>query len=77
MVVIWPTAYVLSSLLEKSNWATNHKLIILECGGHLARGGFGSGGSGFGQIRCPFVENKLTDYPSANRLLIGSGGRVG
>ena len=40
-------------------------------------GGFGSGGSGFGQIRCPSVENKLMDYPSANRLLIGSGGRVG
>ena len=35
-MVIWPTAYVLSSLLEKSNWATSHKLIILECGGHLA-----------------------------------------
>jgi hypothetical protein len=40
------------------------------------RGGFGSDGSGFGQIRCPSVENKLTDYPSANRPLIGSGGRV-
>jgi hypothetical protein len=43
----------------------------------MTRGGFGSGGSGFGQIRCPSVENKLTDYPSANRPLIGSGGRVG
>ena len=41
------------------------------------RGGFGSGGSGFGEIRCPSVENKFTDNPSANRPLIGSGGRVG
>ena len=41
------------------------------------RGGFGSGGSGIGQIRCPSVENKLTDNPSANRPLIVSGGRVG
>ena len=41
------------------------------------RGGFGSGGSGFGQIHCMSIENKLTDYPSANRPLIGSGGRVG
>ena len=40
-------------------------------------GGFGSGGSGIRQICCPFVENKLTDNPSANRSLIGSGGRVG
>jgi hypothetical protein len=44
---------------------------------NMCRGGFGSGGSGIGQIRCPSVENKLTDYPSANRPLIGSGGRVG
>jgi hypothetical protein len=43
----------------------------------LGRGGFGSGGSGIGQNRCPFVENKFTDNPSVNRLLIGSGGRVG
>ena len=43
----------------------------------MGRGGFRSGGSGFEQNRCPFVENKFTDYPSANRLLIGSGGRVG
>ena len=41
------------------------------------RGGFGSGGLDIGQIRCPSVENKLTDYPSANRPLIGSDGRVG
>ena len=41
------------------------------------RGGFGSGGSGFGEIRCPSVENKFMDNPSANRPLIGSGGRVG
>jgi hypothetical protein len=41
------------------------------------RGGFGSGGSGIGQIRCPSVENKFTDNPSANRPLISSGGRVG
>ena len=40
------------------------------------RGGFGSGGLGIGQICCPSVENKLTDYPSANRPLIGSDGRV-
>ena len=45
-------------------------------GRHATRAGFGSGGSGFGQIRCPSVENKLTDYPFANRPLIGSGGRV-
>jgi hypothetical protein len=32
VVVIWPTAYVLSSLLEKSNWATSHKLKgIFQC----------------------------------------------
>ena len=31
------------------------------------RGGFGSGGSGFGQIRCPSVENNLTDNSSVNR----------
>ena len=43
----------------------------------IIRGGFGSGGSGIGQIRCPFVENKFTDNPSANRPLISSGGRVG
>jgi hypothetical protein len=41
------------------------------------RGGFGSGGSGIGQNRCPSVENKFTDNPSVNRPLIGSGGRVG
>ena len=41
------------------------------------RGGFGSGGSGIRQIRCSSVENKFTDNPSANRPLIGSGGRVG
>ena len=40
----------------------------------IGRGGFGSG---IGQIRCPSVENKFTDNPSANRPLIGSGGRVG
>ena len=40
------------------------------------RGGFGSGGLGIGQIRCPSVENKFTDNPSANRPLISSGGRV-
>ena len=50
---------------------------IWEDGDALSRGGFGSSGSGFWQIRCPSVENKLTDYPSANRPLIGSGGRVG
>jgi hypothetical protein len=38
------------------------------------RGGLGLG---FGEIRCPSVENKFTDNPSANRPLIGSGGRVG
>ncbi len=38
------------------------------------RGGFGSG---IGQNRCPSVENKLTDNPSVNHPLIGSGGRVG
>jgi hypothetical protein len=43
----------------------------------VIRGGFGSGGSGIGQIRCPSVENKLMDNPFANRPLIGSGGRVG
>ena len=43
----------------------------------LIRGGFGSSGSGIGQIRCPSVENKLTDNLSANLPLIGSGGRVG
>ena len=42
-----------------------------------SRGGFGSCGSGIGQIRCPSVENKFTDNPFANRLLISSGGRVG
>ena len=42
-----------------------------------ARGGFRSGGSGFEQNRCPSVEKKFTDYSSANRPLIGSGGRVG
>ena len=41
------------------------------------RGGFGSGGLGIRQIRCSSVENKFTDNPSANRPLIGSGGRVG
>ena len=41
------------------------------------RGGFGLGGSGIGQIRCPSVENKLTDNMSANCPLIGSGGWVG
>ena len=46
-----------------------------------ARGGFGSGGSGIGQIRCPSVENKLTDNPSVDRFgrvgrLSGFGGRV-
>jgi hypothetical protein len=40
------------------------------------RGGFGSGGSGIGQIRCPSVENKFTDNSSAIRPLISSGGRV-
>ena len=40
------------------------------------RRGFGSSCSGIGQIRCPSVENKLTDNPFANRLLIGLGGRV-
>ena len=34
------------------------------------------GGSGFGEICYPSVENKFTDNPSANRPLIGSGGRV-
>jgi hypothetical protein len=38
--------------------------VIVKC-----RGGFGSGGSGFGQIRCPSVENNLTDNPSVNRPL--------
>ena len=41
------------------------------------RGGFGSGGSGIGQNRCPSIENKFTDNPSVNRLLIGSSDRVG
>ena len=40
----------------------------------MTRSGFGSG---FGEIRCPSVENKFTDNPFANRPLIGSGGRVG
>ena len=40
------------------------------------RGGFRLGGSGIGQIRCPSVENKLTDNPFVYRLLIGSSGRV-
>jgi hypothetical protein len=41
--------------------------------------GVGSGrvGRGFEQNRCLSVENKFTDYLSANRPLIGSGGRVG
>jgi hypothetical protein len=47
----------------------------------LTRGGFGSGGSGFGQIRCPSVENNLTDNPSVEMFgragrLSGFGGRV-
>ena len=41
-----------------------------------SRGGFGSGGSGIGQIHCPSVENKFTDNPSANRPLLSSGGWV-
>ena len=43
----------------------------------ISRGGFGSGGSGIGQNRCPSIENKFTDNPSVNRPLIGSGSRVG
>jgi hypothetical protein len=42
----------------------------------ISRGGFGSGGSGIGQNRCPSVKNKLTDNPSVNCPLIGSGDRV-
>ncbi len=41
------------------------------------KGGFGSGGSGIGHVRCPSVENKLTDNPSANRPLIDLGRQVG
>ena len=53
-------------------------ILIWKTDGHIiSRGGFGSGGSGFGEIHCPSVENKFTDNPSANRPLIGSGGRVG
>jgi hypothetical protein len=55
-------------------------IVISDHNGQLAiviRGGFGSGGSGFGEIRCPSVENKFMDNPSANRPLIGSGERVG
>ncbi len=47
-------------------WVLTH-----TCG---RRGGFGSG---IGQIRCPSVENKFTNNPSANCPLIGSGGWVG
>ena len=43
----------------------------------LGRCGFGSAGSGIGQIRCPSVENKLTNNPSVNRPLKCSGGWVG
>ena len=39
----------------------------------IGRRGFGSG---IRQNRCPSVENKFTDNPSVNRLLIGSGGWV-
>ncbi len=37
------------------------------------RGGFGSGGSGIEQNRCPSVEIRITDNPSVNRPLIGTG----
>ena len=40
---------------------------ILDLAKVIHKGGFGSGGSGFGQIRCPSVENNLTDNPSVNR----------
>ena len=53
--------------------SSNVTFYLLE----IPRGGFRSGGSGIGQIRCPSVENKFTDNPSANRPLISSGGRVG
>jgi hypothetical protein len=44
-----------------------------------ARGGFGSDGSGIEQNRCPSVEIRITDNPSVNHPLIGTGrtGRLG
>ena len=58
---------------ETAEWLTGLALALDV----VIRGGFGSGGSGIGQNCCPSVENKLTDNPSVNRPLIGSGGRVG
>ena len=66
----------ISIIFSFPNWSIS-PLTILFSLVIMSRGGFGSGGSGFGEIRCPSVENKFTDNPSANRPLIGSGGRVG
>ena len=78
MCLICDMYYVRILLSEQKHRTKPHRDPTLELVEVLiCRGGFGSGGSGFGEIRCPSVENKFTDNPSANRPLIGLGGRVG
>ena len=67
---------LLSTLISRENLQRNVLFFFFLIFSFESRGGFGSGRSGFGEICCPFVENKFTDNPSANRPLIGSGRRI-
>ena len=65
------------NLLWASNWHENAFTRVLRSTRSQEHDLHLGVGSGIGQIHCPFVENKLTDNPFANRSLISSGGRVG